>query len=62
MKIKYLKETAEGEVTFEANLNPDEVEFLLTYSINNLLSKGIMPFSVNDPAKLIVNYEQKESH
>lgn len=47
MKIKRLVETENGEVEFEANLNADEVSFIMELGINILMAKGATLFSIN---------------
>jgi len=48
VKLKSVIETQEGAVEFSANLNPEEVKFLLEYSINMLMANGALPFTLVD--------------
>lgn len=48
MKLNSVIETQEGAVEFSANLNPEEVKFLLEYSINMLMANGALPFTLVD--------------
>lgn len=52
MRITKTIERPDGAVTFQANLDPVEVGFLLEYAIMDLIEKGAAPFAlaeVQDP-------------
>jgi hypothetical protein len=44
MKITNLVETPEGAVEVEANLSPEQVQFLIEVGLNVVLAKGAKPF------------------
>lgn len=53
MKIYVKTEDAEGNVTFEGNLNKQEVELVLNVGINFLMANGAMPlFTGKDDEEL----------
>lgn len=46
MNVNKTIEGPGGAITFQGELNPDEVEFLITYAINTLMLKGALPFAI----------------
>lgn len=46
MKVKKSIETPDGSVTFEGELNSDEVDLILGVGLNFLLQQGAVPFKV----------------
>jgi len=48
MKIECKAKDEEGNVLFEGLLNRKEVSFLLQYSINDLMSAGVI-FNLDEP-------------
>jgi hypothetical protein len=48
MKIECKAKDEEGNVLFEGLLNRKEVSFLLQYSINDLMSAGVL-FNLDEP-------------
>ncbi len=47
MKVNHTVENQDGTVTFEANLNNEELDFVIEVGLNFLLAKGVMPFASN---------------
>lgn len=45
MKIKHAIENQDGTVELQANLNAEELGFVLEVGLNYLLAKGVMPFT-----------------
>jgi hypothetical protein len=52
LKLNTVLETDKGAVEFTANLTPEEVQFLLEYSINMLMANGALPFTLVDEAQV----------
>lgn len=44
MQIQKIIETPEGAVEVQANLSPEQVQFLLEVGLNVVLAKGAKPF------------------
>ena len=44
MRIKKTIETENGAVEIHAELNPDQVQFLLEVGLNVVMAKGVRPF------------------
>lgn len=44
MRIKKTIETENGAVEIHADLNPDQVQFLLEVGLNVVMAKGVRPF------------------
>lgn len=45
MKINYIVEKPDGSATIQANLNEIELKFLVEFAINDLVEKGLFPFT-----------------
>jgi len=56
MEVNFKQDTASGPIEFRGSLTDIEVEFLVEYAITDLVSKGLMPISVNKDASVISKY------
>lgn len=45
MKVNYLVEKEDGSATIQANLNEIELKILIEFALNDLVSKGLFPFT-----------------
>lgn len=59
MYIKTAIQTENGEVEYQANLNENEVAFLLEYAINSLMQQGAIPF-VSERANSTISVQSME--
>ncbi len=55
MKIKHSIENADGTVDLEANLNAEELSFVIELGLNMLLAKGVLPFTTDNEANIVAN-------
>ena len=56
MKIDFSQEVDGGPVSFNGELNPDEVTFLVEYALTDLIKKGLVPLSVSRDPDSVAKY------
>lgn len=50
MKFKSVIETEAGGVEFVAEFDSEDVKFLISYAVTNLMRQGAIPFTTKDMA------------
>lgn len=60
MKINKTVETPDGSVTFAGELNPDELEMVLSVGINFLLQQGALPLKIMDVPRQVNMHKGSE--